>query len=469
MGSDFGNSEQNLCGANSVNNQLIFNGTNGNLNNNNRINTNRVRVSLEFDHNEAGSSGCVPSSEWYKYYRIARKNKKKKAAHIKFRLRCFDNLNEIRDSVNSMEYQPERSQAFVVTAPKVREIIAAAFRDRIIQTYLVQRILPAMEAYLHPDSYACRKGKGGLRAVQHLHEAIFEATNGYTRDAWIYKLDFRGFFMSVDTELWVPWLADWIDTHFSGADKELLKYVARVVFQSLPQCNCDIACHPIMFQLVPEHKKQLGKASFRGIPIGNVTSQAFVLITTTPFLRLVECIVYAFSHYTDDNCGVVTDKDDFLALRPVIADFADRQCHYTVHPDKFYFQHYSKGVEFLGYRLKYGLILPSKRLMHNFKWKVTTAIRKADGNRFYMLANKDRFMSVVNSCCGLLKHTASYNYRKRELSRLKDSAWVEVFDFDEARWLKVTIKKGYRKSDYYKHIAKRRKIEIFKPLKLQAA
>lgn len=118
MSSDIRNSEQNLCGANSVNNQLIFNGTNGNLNNNNRINTNRVRVSLEFDHNEASSSGCVPSSEWYKYYRIARKNKKKKAAHIKFRLRCFDNLNEIRDSVNNMEYLPERSQAFVITVPK---------------------------------------------------------------------------------------------------------------------------------------------------------------------------------------------------------------------------------------------------------------------------------------------------------------------------------------------------------------
>ena len=462
MSSTIGNSEQNLVGANNVNNQLIFNGNNGNLNNNNRINTNRVRVSLEFGHNEASSFGCIPSSEWFRYYLIARKNKRKKAAHIYFRLRCFDNIAEIKRDIDTMEYQPHPSAAFVITRPKVREIIAADFRDRIIQTCLVQRILPAMERYLHPHSYACRKGKGGLRAVQHLHEAIYEATQGYTRDAWLYKFDFKSFFMSIDTELWTKRFCDWIDDNIHTPDRDTLKYIARIVYQSLPQCHCVMACHPAMFDLVPEHKKQLGKATFRGIPIGNVTSQEFVLFATTPFLRFIACIVYDFAHYTDDNGGVTTDKEGFLAKRPIIADFAERDSHFTLHPDKFYFQHYSKGMEMLGYRLKYGLILPSKRLMHNFAWKITIAIREAEEDRRFMLATKDKFMSVVNSCCGLLKHTASYNYRKRQLTRLKESPWSEVFDFDEEQWLKVTIKEGYRKSDYYKHLEKKRKNEMFK-------
>lgn len=461
MSSDIGNSELNLCGANSAYNQLIFNGTNGNLNNNNRINSNRVRVALDFDHNEAGSSGCIPPSEWFRCFKIAGKNKKYKTSYQYFCIHCFDNLSDTKQDVDNMEYLPQPSTAMVITIPLVREIIAAKFPDGIVQTYFVQRILPAMEQYLHPDSYACRKGKGGLRAVQHLQEAIFEATQGYTRDAWVYKFDFQSFFMSVDTELWVPWIADWIDSHVEGSDKEILKYIARVVYQSLPQCGCHIACHPAMFDLVPEHKKQLGKASFYGIPIGNVTSQALVLLATTPFLYFMSCIVFGFSHYTDDNAGVITDKEGFLAKRPIIAEFVKREFHFTLHPDKFYFQHYSKGIEFLGYRLKYGLILPSKRVMHNFAWKINVAIQKAEGNCRYMLATKDGFMSVVNSYCGLLKHTASYNYRKRQLTRLKESPWAEVFDFDEEQWLKVTIKQGYRKSDYYKFIAKRRKKQLF--------
>lgn len=466
MSSDIGNSEQKLCGANNANNQLIFNGTNGCLNNNNRINTNQVRVALDYDHNEASFSGCIPSSRWFHYFKIAGKNKKRKAPYQHFCLHCFDNLASIKRDIDNMEYQPQPSTVFVITRPKVREIIAANFRDRIIQTYLVQRMLPAMEQYLHPNSYACRKEKGGLRAVQHLQEAIFMATRGYTCDAWVYKFDFRSFFMSIDTELWVPWLAEWIDAHVDGCDKETLKYIARVIYQSLPQCGCHIACHPAMFDLVPEHKKQLGKASFRGIPIGNVTSQALVLLVTTNFLFFMDSIVDAFSHYTDDNGGVTTDKERFLARKAVIAEFVERECHFTLHPDKFYFQHYSKGIELLGYRLKYGLLLPSKRLIHNFNWKITVAIRKSKGNRRYMMATKDKFMSVINSYCGLLKHTASYNYRKRQLSRLKESPWSEVFDFDEEQWLKVTIKKGYKKTDYYRYIAKKRKKELFHPLKL---
>lgn len=57
----------------------------------------------------------------------------------------------------------------------------------------------------------------------------------------------------------------------------------------------------------------------------------------------------------------------------------------------------------------------------------------------------------------------------RELMRLKESVWSEVFDFDEVNWLKVSIKDGYKKSDYYKYLAKRRKLEIFKPLNLKEA
>lgn len=460
MGSRIGNSEPTLCGANNANNQLIFNGTNGNLNNNKRINSNQVRVALELYSNEDDPS-AVSAADWFNYYRIARKHKKSKDAHLKFRMHCFEKLSDLRQAVTDFEYIPDRSRVFAVTYPKPREIIAADFADRIVQTYLVQRILPFLEPYLSPYSYSCRKGKGSLRAAQHLQEAIFEATQGYTSDAWIYKMDFKGFFMSVDTELWTKRLCDWMDEHVKLQDVERLKYLARVIYQSLPQCNCDISGDPMLFDLVPDHKKQRGKATFFGIPIGNVTSQTLILFATTPFLIFIAVIVYAYSHYTDDNCGVVTDRDGFLAKRAIIADFAEKDSHFIVHPDKFYFQHYSKGVEFLGYRLCYGRLLPSKRLMHNFSWKITVAIRKAEENKLWMLRNKEHMMSVINSYCGLLKHTASFNFRKRELSRLQTSEWSMVFDFDETNWLKVGIKPRYNIAFYYGRIARERKKSMF--------
>lgn len=456
------NSGLTLCGANNVNNQLIYNGTNGNLNNNKRINTNQVRVALDLYSNEDDLSG-MSAANWFNYYRIARRHKKSKDAHLKFRMHCFDKLSALRQAVRDFEYIPGKSRVFAVTLPKPREIIAADFADRIVQTYLVQRILPYLEQYLHPHSYSCRVGKGSLRAAQHLLAAIYEATNGYTTDAWIYKMDFKGFFMSVDTELWTKRLCEWMDECVKTPDVERLKYVARIIYQSLPQCNCETSGDPMLFNLVPDHKKQRGHATFFGIPIGNVSSQTLILFATTLFLRLVECIVDGFSHYTDDNCGVVVDKFRFLAHRETISVFAQTDSHFTIHPDKFYFQHYSKGVEFLGYRLKYGRLLPSKRLMHNISWKFTIAIRNASDNRIWMIRNKEHMMSVVNSYCGLLKHTASFNFRKKQLTRLQESDWSIVFDFDEVNWLKVTIKKRYDISNYYRKIAKTKKKLIFNP------
>lgn len=86
MGSCIDNSGLTLCGANNVNNQLIYNGTNGNLNNNKRINTNQVRVALDLYSNEDDLSG-MSAANWFNYYRIARRHKKSKDAHLKFRMR----------------------------------------------------------------------------------------------------------------------------------------------------------------------------------------------------------------------------------------------------------------------------------------------------------------------------------------------------------------------------------------------
>lgn len=462
MGSCIENSELTLVGANNVNNQLIYNGTTGALNNNKRINTNQVRVALDLYSNEDDPSG-MSAANWFRCYLIARKHKKSKDAHLKFRLNCFDKIYDIRHSVKNFEYIPEKSRVFPVLLPKPREIIAADFADRIVQTYLVQSILPYLEPYLDPYSFSCRTGKGSLRAVQHLRDVIFEATNGFTTDAWIYKMDFKGFFMSVDTELWTKRLCEWMDENVKRPDVEYLKYIARVTYQSLPQCNCEASGDPLLFYMIPEHKKQKGKATFFGIPIGNVSSQTLILFATTRFLLLIAMIVDGYSHYTDDNSGVVIDKYRFLAHRETISVFAQTDSHFTIHPDKFYFQHYSKGVEFLGYRLKYGRLLPSKRLMHNISWKFTIAIRNASDNRMWMTRNKEHMMSVVNSYCGLLKHTASFNFRKKQLTRLQESDWSIVFDFDEVNWLKVTIKKRYDISNYYRKIAKTKKKLMFNP------
>ena len=47
-----------------------------------------------------------------------------------------------------------------MTRPKIREVFAADFRDRIVHHLLIRRLEPLFESAFIDDSYNCRKGKG---------------------------------------------------------------------------------------------------------------------------------------------------------------------------------------------------------------------------------------------------------------------------------------------------------------------
>ena len=62
-------------------------------------------------------------------------------------------------------YQPTAHSRFAVREPKLREVFAPSFRDRLIQQWLIGHIQPSVERQLIDDTYACRPGKGNLAAI----------------------------------------------------------------------------------------------------------------------------------------------------------------------------------------------------------------------------------------------------------------------------------------------------------------
>jgi hypothetical protein len=57
-------------------------------------------------------------------------------------------------------YKPNRSVCFFVKHPKLREVFAADFADRVVHHILVRHLEKTWEKIFIHDSYACRKGKG---------------------------------------------------------------------------------------------------------------------------------------------------------------------------------------------------------------------------------------------------------------------------------------------------------------------
>ena len=83
----------------------------------------------------------------------------------------------------------------------------------------------------HEDSYSCRPGKGGLKAVMKLQDYLFEATNGYKDDCWVVKVDIQAFFMNLDCHQVCKIVTNFIDKYLADhPHKELLKYLTRVIY-----------------------------------------------------------------------------------------------------------------------------------------------------------------------------------------------------------------------------------------------
>lgn len=452
--------KQGAVGEYNANNAWLYNGNNGNINNNNKYNSNGVRPVLE-SHNvkENFVNLMVPLDEWYRLYRICKKNCSSKYLHLRFRYGWFVvRLINICHDVNMFEYVPMMSICFMIEKPRLREVIAAVFDDKMVQTLYCECVVPLLEKnFLDPDSYACRKGKGGLRAILNLQEYIYEASEGYTVDIHLAKEDFKGYFMSIDTELGVRRLCDFIQERVpESPKKQLLLYLTRVIYQSLPQMHCIMQSSKELHESLPEYKRMKGKASYKGVAIGNRTSQMMAAFYSTPFLMLLRAMGYRFVHYTDDATIIVTDKEKWLADRRYIAAWTEADSHLTLHPKKVYLQHYSKGVEMLGCKIRFNRLLPSDRVVHNFRWKVACMERKSMANRAYLFANIEHFMQMVNSYLGLIGWYNTARLRHEIMESIKVGPFGKAFLFSEDDH-KINIKPSYTRTAHYKRKNKERK------------
>jgi len=440
------------CAEYSANNAFNYNGNNGNLNNNNKNNTNNSRALLELDGLQASlESQPFPISEFYSVYRQTRQHKANKPSHLLFRLDYPRHLRDICRKVNEMDYQPTTSIGFIITNPRVREVIAADFSDRVVQTLLVREILPHLEEVEHPHSYSCRVGKGCLAAVQRLQEL-----NDKYKDGYVCFLDLANHFMSIDTELWTPRVQAFIDEHYEAGDRcEILKYLADRIYRHRPGDDF-IRKSPIwMWKLLPARKSLLppatslpGRNPASGVPIGNVTSQALSNFVTTGYLNFLDEAGFEFSFYTDDVGIFSEDKGKLLSYIPLIREHLWEDAHLKLHPDKIYIQEVRKGFNALGFRIKGNNITPSKRLVHNFKRLVDFLILIVEEDVRNLYRYRDIAMQRLNSTLSILAWSHSYNIRQEQLARLQESKWEQIFTFNESL-KKVTIKPSKTRRAYF--------------------
>ena len=278
---------------------------------------------------------------------------------IAFEYRLEDNLFTLRDSLVSGEYRHDPYKPFTVYDPKQRRIHKATVKDRVVHQAIVNVIEPFFERRFIHDSYSCRVGKGTHAAVERLQTFLRQASHNNTRTVYALKCDVKKFFASVNHDTLLLLLARQIN------DFKTMELLENIV-------------------------GSFSVGGYRGIPLGNLTSQLFANIYLHELDRYVKNSLHEnhYLRYCDDFIILSESRERLSGVTESIDNFLHRTLSLQLHPKKVYIRTWAQGIDFLGYVL----------------FPYATVIRINTAERVLRRANKDN----INSYLGVCSHADAF-------------------------------------------------------------
>ena len=373
-------------------------------------------------------------------YYDCRRIKRRTASAIVYEMNYESNLIALRDRINTRTYHPGKSICFVVTRPRYREVFAASFEDRIVHHYIGLRLEPLFELVFSPRTFNCRKGKGTMAAVRQLKEDIMNCSERYTKDCWVATADMRSFFMSIPKRRLADIVDQFIVDNYECDDKGDLRWLTEMYIMHCPENNCVLKSPEEMWNMFPHSKSLRYGDGTHGEPIGNLISQILANYYLNDFDWMLER-EFGFRYhgrYVDDFYIVSEDKKKILAAMPAIRAYL-AGIGITLHPHKFFIQHYTKGVRFVGNIVKADRVYVLNRTVNGLRDaidRLNANAKKAINASETMcdeavwcggvagLLEKD--VSSVNSYLGFMRHCNAYAVRRRMLAGISDDGYKVV-------------------------------------------
>lgn len=368
----------------------------------------------------------------YRQYYRCRKNKRNTINALRFEAQQEKNLIALRDALINGSYQPRPSVCFFTTRPKLREILAADFRDRVVHHLLVDHLEAMWEPVFIHDSYACRPGKGVHKAVQRLQQFIRQVTANGVRTAWYLQLDIRNYFMSIDRDSLFAMLAPKLTD-----DKA--RWLTRMLVHHDVTANCRVRGRPDVLARIPKHKTLFGAAPNKGLPIGNLNSQFFANVYLNALDQFVKhqlkCRHYL--RYCDDFILLANDPQQLRHWRMRIEHYLAEHLALALNP-KQRLAPLSNGINFLGYIVRRDYRLVRRRVVNNLNEKLrdygSRLVIDYPGARCYRfdIPLLDALMATLSSYLGHFKRANTW--------KLWQSLWAkhaflaQYFDFDAEQW-----------------------------------
>ena len=185
---------------------------------------------------------------------------------------------------------------------------------------------------------------------------------------------------------------------------------------------------------IPDNKSLFRNGDDYGLPIGNLSSQMFANFYLHELDKWLDGM-FIYGRYVDDFY-LIGKKEDILAAVPAIR-FLLGKLNITLHPKKWYLQHWTKGCKFLGAVSKNGRLYVGNRTVHN-------AFRVVD--EINAITDKEKEAEVVsqrlNSYLGYLGQFMTYAIRRRLVAKISYDWYHYFYITNQAK--KVVLRKRFR-------------------------
>jgi hypothetical protein len=232
---------------------------------------------------------------------------------VAYRSCLAQNLALMRVGILDGTVEVGHYQFFTIHDPKERNICAAAFSERVLHHALINVCEPVFEKRLVFDTYACRTGKGRIKALA-------RAQHFARQHAWYLKLDVRRYFDSID-------------------HAEMISLLERILK--------DQAVLGLFKRIIGSHSVRPGT----GLPIGNLTSQHFANVYLGELDHHAKEILRApgYVRYMDDFVLWADDKATLRRWFDEVSGFVSGMLKLELKPAQI--NRADRGMPFLGCRI----------------------------------------------------------------------------------------------------------------------
>ena len=282
----------------------------------------------------------------------------------------MQNVLELHQELATGTYQHGNYHHFKISDPKPRDIHKATVRDRLVHHALHRKLYPFFDRTFINDSYSCRKEKGTHKAMNRFRTFAHKVSKNNTRTCWVLKCDIRKFFASIDQNILLSIVNEYI------SDKSIQTLIGNIV----RSFNSGIE----------------GK----GLPLGNLTSQLLVNIYMNEFDQFAKHKLKEkyYIRYSDDFVFLSSNRERLVSLLPHIRAFLNNRLNLELHPNKVFIKTLVSGVDFLGW-------------VHFHDHRV---LRTATKRRmFRRITETDGKKETMQSYLSLLSHGNAYKLRQQ--------------------------------------------------------